>query len=139
MDALFDVLIHSPSARQTEALTEYDALQARVADNEIQINRMAETIRDRNARVAELEAADRDNTALLSRSHDESMALMVRVAELEAAQECHLHPDAEIQCEVCHEQEVEALKSVLSRVRCCEDACCPQCAAEIAALNIPLP
>lgn len=31
---------------------------------------------------------------------------------------------------------VAELESLLARVRCCEAACCPQCAAEIAALNI---
>ena len=31
------------------------------------------------------------------------------------------------------------LENVLARVRCCEDAYCPQCAEEISALNIPLP
>jgi hypothetical protein len=34
---------------------------------------------------------------------------------------------------------VAEVESVLDRVRCCESACCPQCAEEIAALNLPQP
>lgn len=34
---------------------------------------------------------------------------------------------------------VAELEGVLARVRCCKDACCPQCAEEIATLGIKLP
>lgn len=109
-----------------------------------------DNLRDENAtlsaKIAELEA-DRDRawthyaecagTPLMADVMGERDTLRARVAGLEvlvAQQERCQCSDSEACAFV---RRIAELEGVLTRVRCCEAACCPQCAAEIAALNIP--
>lgn len=91
------------------------------------------------ARVEALEAALdglTNRTPLMADVMGERDALRTRVTELEVL----IDQKERCQCsdsEACaFVRRIAELEAVLARVRCCEAACCPQCAAEIAALNI---